>query len=73
MGLLPPFPKEEERINRSLYLPPSMWDELAQISEETKEDDPNKKGYSRNEVIEHALRKFIDDWKRERASKKKSR
>lgn len=73
MGLLPPFENKDPEINRSVYLPSSMWDDLSRIAEETKAEDPKGKGYSRNEVIKHALRKFIDDWDRERASSKKKR
>jgi hypothetical protein len=71
VGLLPPFESEEKKINRSLYMPEKKWDRLAEIAEETKRLDPKGKGFSRNDLIEHALTKFIEDWEREHGGKKK--
>lgn len=71
MGLLPPFENEPDDVGRSVYLPPTLWEKLTEISEETKVMDPKRKGYSRNELIKHALRQYVEDWEREKASKKR--
>lgn len=69
--LLPPWGSNDDKVNRSVYMPEWKWDRLAEIADQTKQMDPRKKGFSRNDLIEHALTKFIEDWEREHGGKKK--
>lgn len=71
VSLLPPFENDEAKVNRSVYMPEWKWDRLAEIADQTKAMDPKKRGFSRNDLIEHALTKFIEDWDREHGGKKK--
>jgi hypothetical protein len=68
--ILPPK-EDEEMVGKSAYLPKSIWTRLAEIAEETKSEDPMKRGYSRNEVMIHFLRWAIREHDAEKRTKRK--
>lgn len=69
-SILPPKGEEKTR-GSTVHLPDSMWDRLDEIALETKQDDPDGKGYSRNEVIQQFMRWAIREYEAERRAKKK--
>jgi hypothetical protein len=71
-NILPPKTEPRPR-GSSVYLPEEMWDQLEAIADQTKAEDPEKKGYSRNEVIVQFLRWGIREYEAERRAKKKSK
>lgn len=60
-------------VARSVYLPEEMWDELTAIADETKLEDANGKGYTRNEVILHFLTWAMGEYRAERKQAKTKR
>lgn len=50
-------PKKEVQKGRSVYLRPSVWEEIERVSDESRRDDPEGKGLSQNQIISQ-----IVDW-----------
>ena len=69
-NILPP--KGEPRLRgSSVYLTEEMWERLEEISAESKAEDPEGKGYSRNEVILQFLRWAVREYEAERRAVKR--
>lgn len=57
-------------MGKSVYLPKSLWERLSAIAADSARDDPDGRGYSRNEVIVHFLKWACDEHEREVAERR---
>jgi hypothetical protein len=65
-------PKKEPVLSAStVYLPKELWERLKEIADETKKEDPDGKGYNRNEVIMHFLSWAVEQYTSERKKTKR--
>ena len=71
-SILPPK-REPKTRGSTVHLPDDVWERLDEIAEETRADDPNGAGYSRNEVIAHFIRWAMREYETERRAKKKAK
>lgn len=69
MNLLPTRDDEEPK-GRTIYLLPSLWRALDEISDESREEDPKGKGYSRNRIIVEFLMWAVKEYRAQRAKRK---
>lgn len=68
--ILPPKGKPKLKAS-TLYLPEALWQRLSDIADETKTDDPEGKGYNRNEVALHFLEWAEREYSAQRAEARK--
>ncbi len=66
-----PVKSQPKPSGSTVYLQREVWARLDAIAAETKAEDPEGVGYSRNEVIQRFLDWAIREYDAERRSKKK--
>lgn len=73
VAVIPTQPMTEEVWRTSLQMPTTVWEEMTEaaklISEEAKAE--GRRPLSRDDVITHACRWWLQSWKEERKSKKR--
>jgi hypothetical protein len=64
MPVLPPL-EDEEKKNRSVYMPDALWEEYQVLADRSRRIDPKGKGHSRNDLIVHAMRWAAIEYEKE--------